>query len=192
MRKVNFLVFLLMVLSVNASAFWGGNNFFPFTSGLNSGYNNPWAGTSNTNWGPFATADQWSPENDAANMSRYGAHPRSLQQYKEDPRFRPENIATETQNLVKPSNWLTDTDFSATLEKIKDTGNKTFFVNETPTSFDQGYQRIKSETENIDKAVKDYIQQYSNQLGSVDGIYGKQGYALSPAALSTARIVKNN
>ncbi len=190
MRRMNFLVIFLTTLSLNAAAFFNTGSFSPFGSGTGFNNSNPWS--SNSNWNPFSENGQFSPENDAKNLARYGAHPRTLKNYRQDPRFKPENVMTQTINQVQPSNWLTETDFSKTLETIKNTGSKTFFVGESPINFDQGYQRIRTEAQEIDRSVRDYIQQHSKQLGSTDNIYGKQGYALSPAASSVSRVELNN
>lgn len=178
MRIMNLLVILLAASTSNVLAFWGGNSWSPF-------------GNSNSNWSPFSTGlstSQWSPKNDAANMSRYGAYPRSLMQYKKNPKFVPSSTIPEATNLVQPSNWLVETDFTSTLEKIKDS-SKTFFVNETSDmGFVEDYKRIQKEASNINKEVRNYINNRTGNLSSTDYIYGKQGYAISPAAASTAKI----
>ncbi|MBC8493532.1 MAG: hypothetical protein ISR70_01035 [Candidatus Thioglobus sp.] len=170
-------------ISLSVSAFFNTNSFPAFGSG--TGYNStvPWS--NNANWNPMSMGGgQYSPANDAKNLSRYGAYPRSLQQYRQDPRFRPANSMMPMANPVQPSNWLTDTDFSKTLEQIKSSGNKTFFVNEMPINFEQGYQHIQNQTEDIQRAIETQMKNYRN----TDSIYGKQGYELSPAASSTSRV----
>ncbi len=183
MKKINLLLISLGVISLNVSAFFNTDNFSPF--GGNSGYGNsaPWG--DNLNWNPMLTGGgQYAPTNDARNMSRFGAHPRSLQNYRQDPRFRPANSRMPMTNPVQPSNWLTDTDFSKTLEQIQNSGSKTFFVNEMPISFESGYQRIQDQSREIQQAVEAQMDRY----GDTNNIYGKQGYELSPAASSTSRV----
>ncbi len=118
MKKTNLLPIFVLTLSTSVPAFWGGNNnWSPFNTnswapfGSGTGYNSstPWSG--NSNWNPFGTSNNWSPRNDAANMSRYSGRPSSLMQYRRNPGFRPNNIALEVNDVVKPSNWLTETVF---------------------------------------------------------------------------------
>ncbi|SMN14817.1 hypothetical protein CRYPA_757 [uncultured Candidatus Thioglobus sp.] len=130
------------------------------------------------------TGTEYSPANDARNMNRYGVRPDSLRNYHQDPRFLPNNAVMAMPNQVQPSNWLKDTDFSQTLEQIKNSDSKAFFVNEMPVSFETGYQRIQDKSLEIRKAVETQMQNY----GNTDSIYGKQGYSLSPAASSTSRV----
>ena len=173
----------VFLTSLSASAFFNTDSFPAFGTG--TGYNSaaPWS--NNSNWNPMSVGGgQYSPANDARNMSRYVAHPRSLQQYRQEPIFIPANIMMPMVNPVQPSNWLTDTDFSKTLEQIQSSGNKTFFVNEMPINFEQGYQHIQDQTRDIQQAVEAQMKRYSD----VDSVYGKQGYEMSPAAASTSRV----
>ena len=182
MKKINFLAISFSALTLNAQAFFNTDNFSPFGNG--TGYNStaPWS--SSSNWNPMSTGTQYSPSNDARNMSRYGAHPSSLRNYRQDSRFVPNNSMMAIPNQVQPSNWLKETDFSATLEKIKNSGSKTFFVNEVPMSFDEGYKHVQAQSEDIEKALKEQMERY----GEIDNIYEQQGYGLSPAASSTSRV----
>ena len=82
---MKLLAVILIISSSVVGAFWNGNNanWPPFGAG--TGYNNqaPWG--DNSNWSPFfATDGRWNPKNDAANLSRYGARPHVLTQYKND------------------------------------------------------------------------------------------------------------
>lgn len=91
-------------------------------------------------------------------------------------------------NQIQPSNWLQETDFSKTLDQIKGSGSKTFFVNEMPVNFNEGYQRLQLQTEDIEKSIREQMNQYSDNTNLTNNIYGKQGYSLSPAAASTSRV----
>lgn len=177
MKKISLLSALLCVLSLNSAAFFNTGGFSPFGAG--TGYNSATPWSNNSNWNPMSTDSQYSPANDAQNLSRFGAHPRSLQNYRQDPRFKPAN-SVMMPNQAQPSNWLRDTDFSKTLERIKNTGDKTFFVNEMPMSFETGYQHIQEQSKGIERSVKEQMQRYN-----------EQGYKLSPAAASTSRVKTN-
>ena len=178
MRRINILVVLLLGILSNAQAFFNTNNWSsPFGSGTGLYNNNPWG--DNSNWNPFTTGTQFSPANDARNMAKYGATPASLKNYKQNPVYVPRDN-TPMAYSARPSNWLSATDFSSTLENIKDTGSKAFYVNQP--SFSQQFKNIQQESLKIDQAVREYMQQHS------DGIYNKQGYALSPAAMSTSKV----
>ncbi len=163
---------------MGAGAFFNVDSLSPF--GNNAGYNSaaPW--TSNSNWNPMATSAQYSPANDAKNMSRFGARPNSLQAHRQGPRFKMANNMRAAPNQVQPSNWLQDTDFSKTLEKIKNTGSKTFFVNEAPMRFESGYQQAQGQSKG---ATKGLVWQYSK----AENAYNNQDYGLPPAAASTPR-----
>ena len=189
MRKVNLLFIIIGISSVNAAAFFNTDNFAPF--GLDSGNNNsmPWGSNSmpwnnNTNWNPMLSNGHYSPSNDARNMSRFGAHPTSLKNYRDNPGFVPSNTMF-VPNQVQPSNWLKDTDFSKTLEHMTNSSSKTFFVNEMPINLDSGFQHIQDQTIELEKAVNKQVLRY----GNTESIYGKQGYELSPAASTTPRVV---
>ncbi|SHN89220.1 hypothetical protein BHECKSOX_1263 [Bathymodiolus heckerae thiotrophic gill symbiont] len=183
MKKTRLTAILLSVLTLSASAFFNTDNLSPFGNG-SIGYNStaPW--NKGSNWNPMFTGVGYSPANDARNMSRYGARPDSLRDYRQDPRFLPNSSAMAAPNQVQPSNWLKDTDFSQTLKQIKNSGSKVFFVNEMPVSFEAGYQRTQDQSLEIRKAIEAQMQNY----GNTNSIYGKQGYLLSPAASSTSRI----
>jgi hypothetical protein len=191
--KISILLLTsLLISSTSVNAFLNTDNFSPFGNMGNmgnmgnlggfDGSNSPWS--NNSNWNPMSSGSQYAPANDVRNMSRFGAQPRSLRSYRQDPRFTPENNMMQMPNQVQPSNWLKDTDFSKTLEQIKNTGSKNFFVNEVPFSFDKGYQHVQDQSLEIEKALKDQMQRYDNK----DAIYGRQGYSLSPAASSTPRV----
>ena len=180
---------LLLGFSTTASAFFNGNNWSsPFGQGAGAYSNNPWS--NNSAWNPFSDG-AFSPANDARNLSRYGAMPESLRQYRQNNTYMPTPSAPAFE-AAKPSNWLRETDFSSTLGQIKDTGSKAFYVNQP--SFSSQFQKIQQESQEIDQAVRDYMQRYDQSRGMAtrpsDGIYGKQGYALSPAAMSTPKIEK--
>ncbi len=186
---MKFLPIILILSSSTASAFWGGNNtnWMPFGTG--TGYNNqsPWS--NNSNWNPFGTGGNWSPRNDAANLSRYGARPKALMQYRKDPRFQVNNTVPEIQNRIRPSNWLTETDFASTLKDMGDQ-DKTFVVDDFAAfGLSEGYARAKAETFGVGRVLRDHATQHTNDIfGDRGTIYGKQGYALSPAASSTQKI----
>ena len=197
MKKTDLLPIFVLAISTSVPAFWGGNNnWTPFSTnswspfGSGTGYNNqaPWGGSSN--WNPMATGGNWSPRNDAANMSRYGAHPYSLVQYRNNPMFQYEPLAPAVQNRVQPSDWLTETDFAATLEEIENNESKTFIIDDFAAfGLTDGYVRAKSETLGLGRGIRDHLGQHTDNLfGTTDTIYGKQGYALSPAASSTVKI----
>lgn len=182
MRKVNLLFIIIGFTSVNASAFFNTDSLTPFVTG--SGYNNsvPWG--NNASWNPMSGNGQYSPANDARNMSRYGARPYSLKSYRQNPAYIPNNSMIIS-SQAQPSNWLQDTDFSKTLEQITHSSSKTFFVDEMPLNLETGIQHVKDQSRVIEKAV-------SNQLNynvNSDSIYGKQGYELSPAASTTSRVI---
>jgi hypothetical protein len=132
----------------------------------------------------MSSGTQYSPSNDARNMSRYGARPYSLKSYRQNPAYIPNNSMI-IPSQAQPSNWLQDTDFSKTLEQITHSSSKTFFVDEMPLNLETGIQHVKDQSRVIEKAV-------SNQLNynvNSDSIYGKQGYELSPAASTTSRVI---
>jgi hypothetical protein len=189
MRRMKFLAAILVISSSTVSAFWNGNNtnWSPF--GVGTGYNNqaPWA--NNSDWNPFGTSGNWGPRNDAANLSRYGAHPQSLTQYRQNPMFRPVDSMPSFQNRVKPSNWLKETDFASTLRQAGGQG-KTFIVDDFAAfGLSDGYVRAKAETLGVGRVLRDRALQQTNDVFSDrNTIYGKQGYALSPAASSTRKI----
>ncbi len=190
---MKILTVILTIFSSTAGAFWDGNNanWSPF--GVGTGYNNqaPWG--DNSNWNPFSATDgRWGPKNDAANLSRYGARPHALTQYKKNPRFQPNYAAPVFQNRVKPSNWLTETDFASTLRDIGKQ-NKDFIVGDDFSMFglSADYARVKAETVGLGRMLRDYETSQPRQnikTNSTDNIYGKQGYGLSPAASSTNRV----
>ena len=186
MRRMKLGVILALSISTTAGAFFNGNNWSsPFGSGTGAHNNNPWG--NNSAWNPFA-GGQFSPANDARNLSRYGANPESLKRYQQNSAYVP-SMPTQVFDTAKPSNWLQETDFSSTLEQIENTGNKMFYVNQP--SFASQFQKIQQESQEIDQAVRDYMQRYDNSRAgtySNEGIYGKQGYALSPAAMSTSKV----
>ncbi|MDG2395429.1 hypothetical protein [Candidatus Thioglobus sp.] len=182
MKKVNLFFIIIGISSVNASAFFNTDSMMPFATG--TGYNNsvPWS--NNANWNPMSGNGQYSPANDARNMSRYGARPTSLKSYRQNPTFIPNN-AMVIPSQAQPSNWLQDTDFSKTLEQITHSTSKTFFVDEMPINLGTGIQNFKDQSREIEKAVGNQLH-YS---GNSDSIYGKQGYGLSPAASTTSRVL---
>ena len=190
MRIVNLLAATtVIILSNSANAFWSGsgNDWAPFGAG--TGYNNqaPWG--NNSNWNPFGTTSNWSPSNDAANLSRYGARPQVLRQYRKDSRFNPNQFVPVFQNRVKPSNWLTETDFTSTLRDIGNQNNMFNVDDFAAIGLPIGYTRTKAEALGLGRVLQDYARQREdNPLGTTDTIYGQQGYALSPAASSTFRI----
>ena len=165
------LLILLLFLAVNAQSFWGGNNanWSPFGSG--TGYNNtpPWG--SNSNWNPFVTNGRWGPNNDAANLSRYGVRPKTLTQYRKKPRYVPIYPIPVSERRIKPSNWLTNTDFASTMQDFRSQG-KNFIIDEFPLFLNS----------------TDYAPYKKQTTGKTDNIYRKQGYSLSPAASSTQQI----
>jgi len=175
---MKLLAVILIISSSVVGAFWNGNNanWPPFGTG--TGYNNqaPWG--DNSNWNPFSATDgRWNPKNDAANLSRYGARPHVLTQYKKDPRFQPNYPESVFQNRANPSNWLTETDFASTLRGMGKE-NKDFIIGDDFSMFglSRDYARAKPETRQNNKADSTY------------NVYGKQGYGLSPAASSTNRV----
>lgn len=182
MRKISLILSILSATSLNAVAFFDTNSFSPFGNG--TGYNSttPWSNSSN--WNPMSTGVQYSPANDARNMSRYGARPNSLRSYRQNPEFQTNNAMRVMPNQIQPSNWLQETDFSRTLEQIKGSGSKTFFVNEMPINFNEGYQRIQTQSEDIEKAVRAQLNRYGDGSRLTNGIYN----GLSPAAASTPRV----
>ena len=188
---MKILTIILLISSSTVSAFWNGNNVNWSPFGAATGYNNqaPWGDSSN--WNPFSATDaRWSPKNDAANLSRYGNRPPVLMQYKKDPKFKPSYPMRPTfQNRVKPSNWLSETDFASTLRGI-DEHNKDFFVDDnfSMLALPKSYARAKAETLGLSERFRDNMPSAPYQNGSNDNIYGKQGYGLSPAASSTNRV----
>jgi len=181
-RRTNLLLSIATIASLNATAFFNTDGFAPFGNGTGYTSTAPWS--SNSNWNPMATGSQFSPANDARNMSRYGARPSSLKSYRQNPAFQPTTTMMVMPNQIQPSNWLQETDFSKTLEQIKGSGSKTFFVNEMPVNFNENYQRLQAQSQNIENAVREQM----NRARLTDDIYGKQGYGLSPAAASTPRV----
>ncbi len=183
------LAVLLITVITSVHAFWNGNNtnWSPFGAG--TGYNNqaPWG--DNSNWNPFSATDaRWSPKNDAANLSRYGNRPPVLMQYKKDPRFAPVYPSPVSERRIKPSNWLTDTDFASTLQDFG-SQSKNFIVDDfSRFTRSADYARAKEETFGIDRMIRDYAPYKKQTVGNSDNIYGKQGYSLSPAASSTQQI----
>ena len=181
-KKTSFMLSIVAIVSFNATAFFSTNGFMPFGNGTGYTSTAPWS--NNSNWNPMASGAQFSPANDARNMSRYSNRPSSLRNYRQNPAFQPNNAMMVMPNQMQPSNWLQETDFSKTLEQIKGSGSKTFFVNEMPVNFNEGYQNIQAQSQNIENAVKEQIK----RARLTDDIYGKQGYGLSPAAASTLRV----
>jgi len=182
------LSLLLLLLVANVQSFWDGKNpnFAPFGSG--TGYNSTTPWSVNSNWNPFVTNGKWGPENDAANLSRYGARPQALMQYKKNPRFMPVYPTPISESRIKPSNWLTDTDFASTMQGFKAQANN-FIVDElSPFSNSTYYAPAKAETFDLDRALRDRAPYKKHTIGNTDNIYGKQGYSLSPAASSTQQI----
>jgi len=177
---MKFLAAILVISSSAVSAFWNGNNTSWSPFGMGTGYNNqaPWA--NNSDWNPFGTSGNWGPRNDAANLSRYGARPQSLTQYRQNPVFRPIDTMPSFQDRVEPSNWLKETDFAST----------TFIVDDFAAfGLSDGYVRAKAETFGVGRVLRDHaLQQTNDVFGDTSTIYGKQGYALSPAASSTRKI----
>ena len=181
MKKLIPAVFLFF--TINVSAFWGNNNWSPF--GNNTGYYNnaPWG--SSSNWNPFSSGDSFNPMYDAKNMSLYGVDPRHLGPYntKNDAYYL-------IQNQTRPSNWLQETDFASTLDKTNNQVDKGFIVDELKAfGLSDGYARAKAESLGFERALHSYR---TNTRGSekthTEGVYGKQGYGLSPAASSTNKI----
>ena len=190
---MKFLAVIVFSISTASMAFWGNTNTWsPFGTG--TGYNNPAPWGNNSNWNPFTSgaSGQWSPKNDAANLSRFGAKPPVLMQYKKDPRFQPNYYLGEFQNQVQPSNWLRETDFASTLEQVG-SDDKSFTVGDFSIfGLSDSYARAKAETLGLGRVLRDHAVQHSNSvLGDKSTIYGKQGYALSPAASSTEQIKKD-
>ncbi len=176
-------VVIFLFYAINVSAFWGGSNWSPF--GNNTGYysNAPWGAGSN--WNPFSSSANFDPMYDAKNMSRFGIDPRYLGRYnsKSDPHYL-------IPNHTQPSNWLQETDFASTLDKTNNDNSKGFIVDELKAfGLSDGYARAKAESLGFERALSSYR---NNNKGSeksyTDGIYGKQGYSLSPAASSTNKI----
>lgn len=190
-RRMKFLAIILVIASSAVGAFWNGNNVNWSPFGAGTGYNNqaPWGNRSN--WYPFSVSDgRWNPKNDAANLSRYGNRPPILMQYKKDPRFKPSYpMRPIFHNRVKPSNWLTETDFASTLRGIG-VHNKDFFVDDnfSMLGLPNSYTRPKSETLGLSKMLRNHVPSVRYQNGSTDNIFGKRGDMLSPAASSTNRI----
>jgi hypothetical protein len=94
------------------------------------------------------------------------------------------------QNRVEPSNWLKKTDFTSTLEQIG--GQEKSFIVDDFAAFglSDGYERAKTETFGLGRVIRNHVLQQTNDvLGDRSTIYGKQGYALSPAASSTRKII---
>ncbi len=170
MKKTNLILISLCTASLSATAFFNADSFAPFGNGTGHTSQTPWSNGSN--WNPMSTGEQYSPENDARNMSRYGARPGTLKNYRQNNTFQPNNAMMVTPNQIQPSNWLQETDFSKTLDQIKGSGSKTFFVNEMPVNFNEGYKQMQSQSQNAEQAVRGQM----------------QGQSLSPAASSTPRI----
>jgi hypothetical protein len=179
MKITNLLPILLSAFSLNTTAFFNTNGFSSF--GNNSPYNNliPWG--NNQNWSPMSANGQYYPVKNIRNINRFDDNYRSLQNYRQNPMA---NNRVPKANLIQPSSWLMDTDFSKTLEQVKKPDSKTFFVNEIPINFKADYQQIQKQSKGIQQIVKTPMSAYSD----TDNIYGKQGYGLSPAASSTTRV----
>ena len=105
--------------------------------------------------------------------------------------FRPIDTVPSFQDRVEPSNWLKETDFASTLQEVGDQ-SKTFIVDDfAALGLSDGYVRAKAETFGVDRALRDHaLQQTNDVFGDRGAIYGIQGYALSPAAASTRKIIK--
>jgi hypothetical protein len=186
MRKTSLTLISLCALSLNATAFFNTDSFSPFGNGTGHTSTAPWS--SGSNWNPMSGGTQYAPFNDARNMSRYGARPNPLREYRQNPQFQQNNAMMVMPNQIQPSNWLQETDFSKTLDQIKGSGSKTFFVNELPVNFNEGYQRLQTQSQDIEKSIIGQMHQYSDNTNLTNNIYGKQGYSLSPAAASTPRV----
>jgi len=170
MKKINYFLIGLAAISMSATAFFSADSFTPFGNGTGHTSQTPWSNGSN--WNPMSTGEQYSPENDARNMSRYGARSGALKNYRQNNSFQPNNAMMATPNQIQPSNWLQETDFSKTLDLIKGSGSKTFFVNEMPVNFNESYKQMQSQSQNAEQAVRGQM----------------QGQRLSPAASSTHRV----
>lgn len=90
MKKVNWLLFFLLITSNASFAFWNGNNW-----ALN--YNNQ---TNNPYWRAPSSV-----------MNHYNTA--------KNPSVWLNGTKSRAQNRVKPSNWLIQTDFSSTLKENK-------------------------------------------------------------------------
>jgi hypothetical protein len=167
MKKTRLLLILPIFLAFKVGAFFNTAHFSPFENTTN--YNNMALWDGRYNWNPLFTGAQYSPENDARNMSRYGAQSQSFNNYQQHSTSQPSRPVAKN---VQPSNWLIATDFSKTLDNLKNSGSKTFFVRELSTNFNQPYPHSAP--------IKSYQ--------GVDNIYAKQTYDLSPAADSTSRV----
>ncbi|MDB9828960.1 hypothetical protein OAC28_00185 [Candidatus Thioglobus sp.] len=170
MTKINYFLIGLATISMNAAAFFDTTGFSPFGNGTGHTSQAPWS--NNSNWNPISAGEQYSPQNDARNMSRFGARPSTLKNYRQNNAFQQNNAMIATPNQIQPSNWLKETDFSKTLDQIQGSGSKTFFVNEMPVNFNDGYKQMQSQSQNAAQAVRAQM----------------QGQNLSPAAASTPRI----
>lgn len=168
MRKTSLTLSVLSFVSFNAVAFFNTNGLSPFGNGTGYTSQAPWS--NNSNWNPMSAGEQYSPQNDARNMSRFGARPATLKNYRQNNALQQNNAMMATPNQIQPSNWLQETDFSKTLDQIQGSGSKTFFVNEMPVSFNDGYKQMRSQSQNAAQAVRGQMQ------------------SLSPAASSTPRI----
>jgi hypothetical protein len=166
MKKINYFLIGLAATSMSATAFFNADSFTPFGNGTGHTSQAPWSNGSN--WNPMSSGKQYSPQNDARNMSRYGVRSGTLK----NNAFQQNNAMMATPNQIQPSNWLQETDFSKTLDQIKGSGSKTFFVNEMPVNFNEGYKQMQSQSQNAQQAVREQI----------------QGQRLSPAASSTPRV----
>ncbi len=185
---MKILAVLLITVITSVHAFWGENNanWSPFGSG--TGHNNtaPWG--ANSNWIPFTTSGSWAPKHDVVNLSRYGVYPQSLMQYRKDPRFYSTYSIPVSQSMVKPSNWLTETDFTSTLRNFGDQG-KTFIVDDfSSLGSPEEYVFAKADTTSVDRVLRNYAPYINQPVVTTGGIYGKQSYSISPAALSTQKI----
>jgi hypothetical protein len=166
MKKINYFLIGLAATSMSATAFFNADSFTPFGNGTGHTSQAPWSNGSN--WNPMSSGKQYSPQNDARNMSRYGVRSGTLN----NNAFQQNNAMMATPNQIQPSNWLQETDFSKTLDQIKGSGSKTFFVNEMPVNFNEGLKQMQSQSQNAEQAFRGQI----------------QGQSLSPAASSTPRV----
>ncbi|QKQ24579.1 hypothetical protein HUE58_05605 [Candidatus Ruthia endofausta] len=135
MKKVNWLLFFLLITPNVSLAFWNGNNW---ASNYNNQINNPY----------------WRVPSSVMNYYNTAKNP-SVWLNDTKPR---------AQNRVKPSNWLIKTDFSSTLKE-----NKALRPNFT---------------------IDNDVGQYRRNFFGVRGVtHNKQGRTLSPAAVSTLRVI---
>ncbi len=171
MKITNLSLILLSVFSLNTTAFFNANGFSSFDN--NAPYNNlmPWG--NGQNWKPISANGRYYPITNTRNINRFGGNYPPLQSYRQNPMA---NNRVPTANLIQPSSWLMDTDFSKTLRQIK-RPNKTFFANEIPNNFKADYQQIPNKFKDIQQNIK-----------TPNNIHSKQSYGLFPAASSTTRV----